>query len=226
VTLAVVERQPDVRFGLYLRPPLAMSRAQAEIHDIVARQYGSMCAGRFMPHATIKGFFRSDASVAGMVAALDPVMTRHEPIAVINRGIIPFGRNGGPVLDIQHREDGSTNAALQGFHEDVFTALSPLIRDDCDFTPVEGAMERFHAHLTLAMGDIPKGLTGELVAFLRDAEPIGPDSFTADRFHLVACRSRQWSGPWWESMQWTLLHSWQLGGEGTRVESPTWNAPR
>ena len=57
MTLAVVEGQPDVRFGLYLRPPLAMSRAQAELHDIVARQYGSMCAGRFMPHATIKGFF-------------------------------------------------------------------------------------------------------------------------------------------------------------------------
>lgn len=226
MTLAVVEGQPDIRFGLYLRPPLAMSRAQAEIHDIVARQYGSMCAGRFMPHATIKGFFRSDASVDEMVAALDPVMTRHEPFDIRNRGIIPFGKSGGPVLDIQHLGDGSTNTALQAFHEDVFTALAPLVRADCDFTPVEGAMERFHAHLTLAMGDIPKGLTDELLAFLRDAEPIGPDAFIADRFHLVACRSRQWSGSWWESMQWTLLHSWQLGGEGTRVQSPTWNVPR
>jgi 2'-5' RNA ligase len=226
VTLAVVEGQPDVRFGVYLRPPLAMSRAQAEIHDLVARQYGSMCAGTFMPHATIKGFFRSDASVDEMVTALDPVMIRHEPFDVVNRGIIPFGRSGGPVLDIQHREDGAENAALQRFHEAIFTALGPLIREDCDFTPVEGAMERFHAHLTLAMGDIPKGLTGELIDFLRDAEPIGPARFTADRFHLVAMRSRQWSGPWWESLQWTLLHSWRLGGEGTRVEAPTWNVPR
>ncbi len=226
MTHAVVERQPDVRFGLYLRPPLAMSRAQVEIHDLVARQYGSMCAGRFMPHATIKGFFRSDASVDEMVAALDPVMARHEPIDIFNLGIIPFGKGGGPVLDIQHLEDGSENLPLQRFHEDVFTSLAPLIRDDCDFTPVEGAMERFHAHLTLAMGDIPKGLTSELLAFLRDAEPIGPGAFIADRFHLVACRSRQWAGPWWESMQWTLLHSWRLGGESVRVESPTWNVPR
>lgn len=226
MTLAVVEGQPDIRFGLYLRPPYAMSRAQAELHDVVSRQYGSMCAGKFMPHATIKGFYRSDASVDEMVATLEPVMARHGPIDVCNRGVIPFGKSGGPVLDIQHLEDGSTNAVLQRFHEDVFTALAPLVREDCDFTPVEGAMERFHAHLTLAMGDIPKGLTAELIEFLRAAEPIGPPAFVADRFHLIACRSRQWSGPWWETMQWTLLHSWRLGGESVRVELPSWNVLR
>ncbi|MDQ3613277.1 MAG: hypothetical protein M3412_03010 [Chloroflexota bacterium] len=72
--LARVERQTDVRFGFYLRPSLAMSRAQVEIHNLVARQYGSMTAGKFMPHATIKGFYRSDAPVAGMVAALSSVL--------------------------------------------------------------------------------------------------------------------------------------------------------
>ena len=44
---------------------------QAEVHDLLARQYNLRVAGRFMPHATIKGFFRSDAPVAEMVAALD-----------------------------------------------------------------------------------------------------------------------------------------------------------
>jgi hypothetical protein len=38
MTVAVIEGEPDVRFGLSLRPPFAMSRAQAEIHDVVARQ--------------------------------------------------------------------------------------------------------------------------------------------------------------------------------------------
>ncbi len=222
---AVVEGQPDIRFGLYLRPSLAMSRAQAEIHDVVARQYGSTCAGRFMPHATIKGFFRSDASVEAMVAALEPAMVHHESFEVVNGGVIPFGRSGGPVIDIQHLGDGSVNEPLQRLHENVFTALLPLVREDCDFTPVEGAMDTFHAHLTLAMGDIPKGLTGELIDFLRDAEPIGPSSFMAEVFHLVAVRSRDWAGAWWESMQWTLLHSWRLGAEGTRVERPAWNLP-
>jgi hypothetical protein len=225
MTQAVVEQQPDIRFGLYLRPSLAMSRAQAEIHDIVARQYGSMCAGRFMPHATIKGFFRSDASVDDMVAALDPVMAGHQRFGVANRGIIPFGKGGGPVLDIHHRADGEVNGELQRFHEEVFMALLPLVRDDCEFTPVEGAMDSFHAHLTLAMGDIPRGLAEELIAFLRDAEPVGPPAFDADTFHLVAVRSRQWDGSWWESMQWTLLHSWRLGAGSVRVAEPSWNVP-
>jgi hypothetical protein len=30
----------NVRHGVYLRPSLAMSRAQATIHDLLARQYG------------------------------------------------------------------------------------------------------------------------------------------------------------------------------------------
>ncbi len=34
----------------------------------------------------------------------------------------------------------------------------------------------------------PKGWWNELIAFLRDAEPIGPETFTADRMHLVAVR--------------------------------------
>jgi len=222
---AIVEGQPDIRFGLYLRPSLEMSRAQIEMHELVARQYGSMCAGRFMPHATIKGFFRSDATVDELVASLEPVMARHKPFEVFNGGIIPFGRGESVVIDIQHDVDGRPNEPLNRFHRDVFTSLSPHVRDDCDFTPKEGKLERFHAHLTLMMGDIPRGLGPEIHEFLQGAEPIGPPSFTADRFHLVAVRSRQWDGSWWESMQWTLLHSWRLGGESVRVESPTWNVP-
>jgi hypothetical protein len=42
-----------------------MSRAQAEVHDVLERQYGLRAAGNFMPHAE-----------------------------VFNRGIVPFGRDG------------------------------------------------------------------------------------------------------------------------------------
>jgi hypothetical protein len=152
-------------------------------------------------------------------------MASHAPYEVVNGGMIPFGKGGGPVLDVHHDRDGSINAAQQRLHEDVFSAILPLVREDCDFTPVEGAMDRFHAHLTLAMGDIPRELTDEMLAFLREAEPIGPPSFTADRFHLVAMESRQWDGPWWETMRWTLLHSWRLGGESVRIAEPVWNLP-
>lgn len=226
MTAAIVEGQPDIRFGLYLRPSLAISRAQAEMHDLIARQYGSMCAGRFMPHATIKGFFRSDGSVEAMVNALDPVMRERQPFVVTNVGPIQFGGNGSIVLDIHHDADGNPNRDLVEMHRAVFTALEPLIRPDCDFTPREGKLDRFHAHLTLMMADIPKGLEDEIHEFVRDAEPIGPPEFVAERFHLVAVRSQDWDGSWWESMQWTLLHSWKPGeAEGTPVLAPTWNRP-
>lgn len=227
MTVAEVERHPDIPFGVYLRPSLAMSRAQAEIHGLVARQYGSMCAGRFTPHATIKGFFRSDPTVDELVAALDPVMARHAPFEVVNGGLISFWERDGPVLDIHHHDaTGAVSAAMQRLREDVFAALLPLVRPDCDFTSVEGSMDRFHAHLTLAIGDIPHRLTDELIGFLREAEPIGPPSFTAERFHLVAMESRAWDGAWWETMRWTLLHSGKLGGESVRIVEPAWNAPR
>lgn len=222
---AAVEHTDDVRFGLYLRPSLAMSRAQVEIHDLVARQYGSMCAGRFMPHATIKGFFRSDATVDELVGALDPVMVRSEPFQVVNGGIVPFGGSGSIAFDIHHDRNGQPNQPLVHLHHDVFSALTPLIRPDCDFTPKEGKLAGFRAHLTVMMGDIPRGLEAEILEFLRDAGPVGPPEFLADRFHLVAVRSQDWDGAWWETMQWTLLHSWRPGGERVRVLNPTWNVP-
>ena len=72
----------DIRYGFYMRPCAEMCRAQAEIHDLLDRQYGLRVAGRFMPHATIKGFFRSDSPVAELVAALDPALSDKEPVRI------------------------------------------------------------------------------------------------------------------------------------------------
>lgn len=220
-----IEQRQDIRFGVYLRPSLAMARAQISLHEVVARQYGSMCAGRFMPHATIKGFYRSDASVDEMVAALDPVMACHDPFEVTSSGLAPLGKRGSVVFDIHHGADGEASQPLVALHRDVFSAVLPLVHDGCDFTPGEPALDAFHAHLTVMMGDIPRGLEQEILAFLREEEPAGPPSFVADRLHLVALRSDAWDGRWWETMRWTLLHSWRLGGESVRVIDPTWNLP-
>lgn len=222
--LADLSQRDAIRFGVYLRPPLAMSRAQIALHEVVARQYGSMCAGRFMPHATIKGFYRSDAPVDEMVAALDPVMASHRPFNVANSGLTSMGC-GRVVIDIQHDANGEPNAAMAALHRDVFDAVRPLVHPGCDFTPGEPALDAFHAHLTVMMGDIPRGLEAEILAFLRDAEPVGPESFTAERLHLVALRSDDWDGRWWETMRWALVHAWCLGGESVPVREPAWNRP-
>lgn|GEM_PF-516679 len=199
----------SVRYGLYLRPDPATCRALAAMYDLLQRQYGLRIAGRFMPHATVKGFFRSDAAPAEMVACLDHALTGLQAFPVTNRGPIRYGPTS-IVLDIHHEESGERNDPLQALHEAVLGALLPLVHHDCAFTRVEGLADRFHAHLTLAMIDLPSWLGDEVLTFLQDLGPVGPARFTADTLHLFAFRSDAWDGAWWETMSWVPLHGWRL----------------
>lgn len=199
----------SVRYGLYLRPSPAMCRDQAAIHALLERQYGLRAAGRFMPHATIKGFFRSNATPEHIVDLCSAALAGQRPFTVYNNGVVAFGESG-IALRIQHLRSGETNAALQSLHEAVFAALLPLVHPACSFTPRELAGPRFDAHLTLAMADIPGRLFAEVLAFLRELEPIGPASFYADTLQLFAFTSDAWDGPWWETLRWEHLASWRL----------------
>ncbi len=198
-----------VRYGLYLRPDPATCRAQAAMHDLLERQYGLRVAGRFMPHATVKGFFRSDAPPAEMVTRLDAALEGQAAFPVTNRGPIRYGPTS-IVLDVHHDESGERNEPFQALHEAVLRALLPLVRPDCGFTRIEGLGDRFHAHLTLAMADLPPWLGEEMLAFIWDLGPVGPRRFTADTLHLFAFRSDSWAGAWWETMTWAPLHGWRL----------------
>jgi hypothetical protein len=101
----------EIRYGFYLRPSAAMSRAQAEMHDLLKRQYGLQVGGVFMPHATIKGFFKSSASAEEMIALIDPVMADRDPFPVYSSGPVPFGK-AGTALSIQTMPDGRIIQAL------------------------------------------------------------------------------------------------------------------
>lgn len=206
-----IEANPAIRYGWYLRPSYAMSRALAEMHDLLRRQFGLIGGGVFMPHATLKGFFRSGAPVNEIAQAFGKAVAGHEPFAVYNRGPVGWGR-GSIVMDIHHTSDGERNEAMQALHEAGFNAIQPLVHPECDFTPVEWAMERFTAHLTLVMADMREELCDEVMAFVREAGPIGPEVFTAEYVHLYAFQSEEWAGRWWETLDWTLLQSWRLGG--------------
>ena len=206
-----IEANPDISYGWYLRPSYAMSRAQAEMHDLLQRQFGLIGGGVFMPHATLKGFFRSGAPVTEIEAAFERAVQGHEPFAVYNRGPVGWGR-GSIVIDIHHTSDGERNEAMQALHESGWNAITPLIRDDCPVTWTEWAMERFTAHPTLVMADMREELFDEVMAFIREAGPIGPEVFTAEYVHLYAFHSADWKGHWWETLQWSLLKSWRLGG--------------
>lgn len=207
----------DRRYGFYLRPSFAMCRAQIEIHALLERQYGLRAAGRFMPHATIKGFFRSDGSVAEMVSRLDVSLAGFRPFTVFNHGVAPYG-NLAIVLDIHGLSGQQRNPALFALHRAALDALLPLVHADCEFAPGEWTDEFFRAHLTLAMSDIPAPFFDEVLAFVTDAEPIGPPEFLADVVQLFSFESDEWSGRWWETLRWQLLHSWHLPPNGATAE--------
>ncbi len=202
---------PDLRYAVYLRPSYEMSRAQAEVHDVLERQYGLRAAGNFMPHATIKGFFRSEASEGSIAARLDAVLEGRGAFEVFNGGVVAFGRDG-IAIDVNSTIGGTPNVPLQDLHRTVMDAVMPLVDPACEFTRKERklAYERFRAHLTLAMADVPEQLFDEVLAFVREADPIGPSSFLADTVQLVAFRSEEWEGRWWETLRWRLLCSWTL----------------
>jgi hypothetical protein len=202
----------DLRYAVYLRPSYEMSRAQADVHDVLERQYGLRAAGNFMPHATIKGFFRTEASEGSIAARLDAVLDGREAFDVFNGGIVPFGRDG-MAIDINGTSEGTPNVPLQDLHQAMMDAVMPLVDPACEFTPREErelAYERFRAHLTLAMADVPEHLFDEVLAFVREADPIGPPSFLADTVQFLAFRSDDWAGRWWETLRWQLLRSWTL----------------
>ncbi len=199
----------DSRYGFYLRPSYPMCRALAEVHDLLARQYGLRVAGKFMPHATIKGFFRTNAASAELIDRLDRALAGQTAFPVWNHGAVPYQRHA-IVLDFQGDAKRELNQPLQALHEAALLTLLPIVHPDCEFTPGEALRERFPPHLTLAMSDIPPHIFGEILQFVRDAGPIGPLFFVADTVQLVRFQSDDWSGPWWKSLQWEILHGWRL----------------
>lgn len=207
-----IEGDPDIRYGWYLRPSYAMSRAQAEMHDLLRRQYGLVCAGVFMPHATVKGFFRSDAPVTEIVAAFDAAVEGRAPFMVYNNGLDSWG-SSSILININDMPDGTPNMHLKAVHEAAWQAITPLVSENCAFSMFEPSLDHFSAHLTLAMADLKPEFHDEVAAFVNDAWPIGPESFPAEYFHLFAFHSDNWKNDWWTTLTWTLLHSWKLGGD-------------
>lgn len=115
-----------MRFGVYLRPSYEMGRAQAEIHGLLRRQFGLIAAGAFMPHARIRGFLRTDATIGDIVRAVEGALAGRPPFTIVNNGPVLFDR-GGVSLDVQHLDLRLAMVEMLALHEAVFTTLVPLI---------------------------------------------------------------------------------------------------
>jgi hypothetical protein len=198
-----------IRYGYYLRPSPEMCAAQVHVHQLLERQYGLRVAGKFMPHCTIKGFFKSSAPEADIRARAATISEGLASFPVWNNRVQGFG-NQAIVLSILDDSEGGRNESLQVLHERALDTLLPLIDDDCNFTPGEWNRERYDAHLTLAMADIEPRFFDEILEFCRQLEPIGPELFPAERLHLYAFESDDWHGHWAKTLNWKLVESWSI----------------
>lgn len=190
-----------------------MSRAVVEAHRLLKAQYNLKAAARFMPHATLKGFFRSDARPETIMARLDAAMAGWQPFTVYNNGVGPFGPSS-IVIGLRERADGSPNPHLYELQERAWIALEPLIHPDCEFSPRDprglSGSNPFHPHVTLAMGDLRPELQEEVLAFLQEGAPLGPGRFTATICHLYRFEA-DWSGAWWQTLTWEHIYSSRAG---------------
>jgi 2'-5' RNA ligase len=198
-------------YGVYLRPDFAMSRAVSDLHRLLRAQYKLHAAGRFMPHATLKGFFRSAADVATIIARLSETLAGWQSFTVYNNGVTRFGPRS-IVIGLKHDPHGVPNQELYDLQERVWTAVSPLIHPQCAFTPndprgIDGC-NPFHPHITLALIDLRPELQAEVLAFIEAGGRVAPMQFTADTCHLLRFRA-DWQDAWWETLTWELVHSWR-----------------
>ena len=201
--------QNDSRFGVYLIPPYPVSRDISESHTLLHKQFGLAAGSRFQVHCTIKGFFKKTAVPQNeIIARLDPVFKSSKPVSIYFSG---FRINDiGIGLDISKmppaKEKISSgqkmNSELLELRQNLVSAIKPFIAPDCDFSEADLEIP-FHAHITLAMADIPQQLLTPVIEWLDDA-PIPMGSFIAKDFHFLEFFSQDWSGPWWQTLTWIL----------------------
>ena len=200
------------RYGFYLRPDLKTSIAISQMHRVLRAQYGLIAGGLFMPHATIKGFYKSEARPQEMVERLNKTLAGFKPFRVYNGGSILMGPRG-VVTSWRDLPDGRRNTALDEIQDCAFEALLPIIPADCAFTKGDprgpNGNPPFHAHITLAMADVEPSMRDEVLAFVNQGGKVGSESFMADTYHLFRFKA-DWAGAWWHTLSWELLHSWRL----------------
>lgn len=202
----------EFRYGFYLRPDLKTSIAISQMHRVLRAQYGLIAGGLFMPHATIKGFYKSEATPQEMIARLDKTLVGFKPFLVYNGGPILMGPRG-VVTSWRDLPNGERNPGLDDIQDRAFEALLPLIPADCKFTAVDprgkDGPKPFHAHITLAMADIEPHMREEVLGFVKEGGMIGSGQFLANTYHLFRFKA-DWQGAWWHTLTWELLHSWQF----------------
>ncbi len=206
-------------YGFYLIPPPEIVYLIGIAHQLLASQFHSFTAGRFMVHATIKGFFklRDGAALEDFQPALDKLMADTPPVTTrLTELYSHTGMYGSSVLVLLDR-----TPELHRLHNAVWNIVRPLIAPDCPFSSREFAGDFFSPHLTLAMADFPTepGLLAQAEALCQFIYTTLPaTTFQASHFQLIRCDAPDWQGEWWRDLTFTQLKGWQATGRAAKRE--------
>lgn len=206
----------NTRYGIFLRPDPATCLAVSQITHAVRQQFGLVAAEVFAPHATLIGNLRTDGTDDDLIATLDPVFERVQPIAVYNHGI--ERRTDSVRYDINLDAAGERpNPQLAAIAADVRATVLPLhVRHD-DFLAPNVQDYTFAAHLSLASFElaVESRLAHEVGEFVEGLPIAPPASFVAGWYTLFRFEA-DWAGHWWKDMPWEHLKSWDVRTTSTR----------
>jgi 2'-5' RNA ligase len=204
---------PRYRYGLFLRPPARLARAQWEVHSLLRAQYGLVAAGAFPPHMTVLGHVPvpvqdQDLAIQAGVRVADGL----GPVRLYNAGVAPH--RGGICHDVGRTRDGSPNSGLLDLFRRAAVEFAPLRGDPGPEHRAGVTSEAlFYGHMTLAGHDLADRpwLYDEVLTFINELDVGLVGDYVADRLGLYRFETRSgWDGNWWETMSWTMLASYPL----------------
>jgi len=200
------------QYGVYLIPPPHLMHALGLAHELLASQFNTRIAGRFMSHCTVKGFFKlaEGLSPADFIPALDKLFGRFSafPTEIVAIHPLNQGAKGISILsEVQNSE------VFRHFQAEIWDNLRPVIAPDCLFTPGDGFGPGFWPHFTLAQADAPHdpGLLAQAVGlcqYIFERSLKGP--FLAQDMQLIEFYSDDWAGSWGDSLSYRQLKGWRL----------------
>jgi hypothetical protein len=196
--------------GLYLVPPPSVLVPLSFAHAVLEREFGAIVAGRFMVHATVKGFFepKPGTDVDALAHELDGAyegMTSF-PVALGELELLDSDKGTSAVVDLELSE------SLARLEQATWRTMEPYIAPDCPFTSVEQHGSAYRPHLTLAQNDLPSdpGLLEQAFGLCRYLCNGLPRRWEALDLQLVRFDSADWYGAWWETLRYRQLKGWRL----------------
>lgn len=202
----------QLRYGVFLRPSAELTEQALQANQITAGLFGFQSANAYPPHITLVGSISPSVPLAELLPVLDRVLANRPAVELTTVGMeagpgslgyrFTDARPGqAPVADLMGAILDAV-APLRHFHDDDFTAERRRNDSPANFAP----------HLSIISFDGPQrpGLVAETAELLAELGIGGPATAVFDRVHLLAFSSLDRTGPYWQTMQWELLHSWRL----------------